>query len=600
MTLSTQAQAGCITKDIAGQWLFNGHLEVCLLKLAAPSDNQLKNDESRPENLAMLTSLLQANSAAEKSLLEQENPGKPVIILAPELAFGSSDFVDINSLVKQCSQNLIFICGFGFTAGAVLSDLVSKENVEGIWNNLPNSQKKYNGGWVWVKEEENVRCYVSLKNFLEQGVELSVPNLDQGDQILRLEGKDIIVFPTICADLISSEVSSPRKRIENSLTESCSSNKKTLITGSLLNNKSSSGWWKTAIGDLLDSNKGVNPRLLLSNCMNPWPVEDEEEDKWRCLSGAYQHIEGSRPPKISLPNIRYVNDAKFSGLLVRNSVLSCVFGKLNWSNNQAEGLNVLSPGSQYVRVNNSLLLCGGECAADELFRFILRHKAKFYNELITLNNQARILAETKLDNLLAQLSPGSRSPIRKEAGLLFLKCLKGVDKKAVFNPDKLHTEKVALDCAITTLVIIQHALDGELLPEGKQLDQGQILSSDGQREVLIWDSSEHTPKRLHEMVAETVVKDGGSFRPLTVIGRGNSGGMHPPDGRIRSTRLADITDASPLSIPGKPVERDICGASDRVVYWKNQGEIDEILASTKSGQNIEVELKSEISSVEEL
>tara|TARA_R110002072_G_scaffold70641_1_gene170388 strand:- start:961 stop:1191 length:231 start_codon:yes stop_codon:yes gene_type:complete len=76
--------------------------------------------------------------------------------------------------------------------------------------------------------------------------------------------------------------------------------------------------------------------------------------------------------------------------------------------------------------------------------------------------------------------------------------------------------------------------------------------------------------------------------------------MPPPDGRIRSTRFADITDASPLSIPGEPVERDICGASDRVVYWKNQGEIDEILASTNPGQNIKVELKGEISSVEEL
>lgn len=286
---------------------------------------------------------------------------------------------------------------------------------------------------------------------MEQSAELSIPNIDQGDQILRLEGNDLIVFPTICADLISAEASSPRRRIANSLRNNCSANKKTLITGSLLNLKSSSGWWKTAIGDLLDSTKGSIPRLLLSNCVNPLPVEDEEEDKWRCLSGAYQHLEGSKPPNMPLPNIRYVNDTKFSGLLVRNPEVGCIFGKLNWSNNQAEGLNVLSPGSQYIWINNEFLLSDGECAADELVRFIYRHKARVYNDLINLNDGARTLAEIKLNNLLAQLSPSSGSSLRNVAGLLFLKCLKGIDKKATFNPDNLHAEKVALDCALSNI-----------------------------------------------------------------------------------------------------------------------------------------------------
>lgn len=597
MTPNSDTPCGYITRTLSGSWLTNGHLEVCLLKLATPTESEWKNDENRLENLAIVTKLLQADTAPQKSILEQEMPAKPVIVVAPELAFGSPDYAQIDTLINQYPHNLIFICGFGFTEGAILTDLANKDNVEGVWQIPPITQKKYNCGWVWIKETSNIQCYIFLKNFEEQTHEISIPNLEQGDQILRLEGDDLIVFPTICADLISEEVSSPRKRIAISLHDNCSTSKKTLITGSLLNQKSSSGWWKTAIGDLLDSTKSSNPRLMLSNCENPLPVQDEEDDKWRCLSGAYQNFEDSKSPIIPLPNVRYVDDTKFSGLLVRNPEVGCVFGKLNWSNNQAVGLHVLSPGSKFVWTQNQLQRCDGECSADELHRFIRRYKANAYHTLIGLNSNARTLAETKLDELLLRLSHNSSSSLRNVAELLFLRCLKGIDKIATFNPEKLYTEKDALDCAITTLVLIQHALDAELMPEGKELDQGQILSADGEREVLVWDSSEYTAKRLHEMISETVVKDGGSARPLTILGRGNGGGTNPPSGRVTSTRLADITNASSLTGQNQSIEKDICESSDRVVYWKNQGEIDEVLMSTNSDQNLKTELKLQINSV---
>jgi hypothetical protein len=51
MTPISETQAGWITKQIGGDWLRNGHLEVCLLKLAAPEGSQWENDESRSENL---------------------------------------------------------------------------------------------------------------------------------------------------------------------------------------------------------------------------------------------------------------------------------------------------------------------------------------------------------------------------------------------------------------------------------------------------------------------------------------------------------------------------------------------------------------------
>ena len=145
----------------------------------------------------------------------------------------------------------------------------------------------------------NVQSYIFLKNYFEQTGEITVPNLKEGTCILRLEADDIVIFPLVCADLICNEISSPRQKIINSIENAGISNKKLLVTGSLLNSNSSSGHWKAAIGDLLEKIKPSNGRLLLSNCVNPDPVREEETDKWRCLSGAFQHREGCKRPKKS-------------------------------------------------------------------------------------------------------------------------------------------------------------------------------------------------------------------------------------------------------------------------------------------------------------
>ncbi len=337
-----------ITKDIGDDWTVNDHLKVCILKLGCPSEDEWKNDLSRTGNLAIVTSLLQPLEELPQSILAQEFPNSPSLVLAPELAFGSSDFESLDALIKQYDQNLIFVCGFGLTNGSNLVNLANRIDVEGIWHTPPNINKKYNGGWAWVKDGNTTRCYVFLKNYFEQTSEITVPNLVEGECSLRLEGSNLVIFPLICADLISTVSNSPSKRIVESLVGSSSSNKKVLVTGSLLNEKSESGHWKAAIGDLLGLSKTSNARLLLSNCVNPSPVQDENTDKWRCLSGAYQHREGCKPPSNPLPNIRYVDDTKFSGFVLRNPEIGAAFGKLQWTNNSSQGLHAFSECSQHI------------------------------------------------------------------------------------------------------------------------------------------------------------------------------------------------------------------------------------------------------------
>ena len=113
--------------------------------------------------------------------------------------------------------------------------------------------------------------------------------------------------------------------------------------------------------------------------------------------------------------------------------------------------------------------------------------------------------------------------------------------------------------------------------------------------VLVWDSKEYTANELFNKVKEDVVKEGGSARPLTIVGKGKQFGSPPEDGRIRSNRLADISSASnSKSNTTSADERDICESSDRVVYWKNQSKIDDALISTEDAEKLKEQIKQEI------
>jgi len=582
------SNSNCIVKPISGSWLTNGHLEVCILKLISPTENQYKNDESRADNLAIIDALFSAVTA-DTCFLDDQVSGKPILLLAPELAFGSSDYERLNQLITNYNQNLIFISGFGFAKGGALTRLAENPNVKGAWQSLypPKADKKYNCGWVWVKYGAEVQCHIFLKNFFEQNSEITIPNLCEGDSILRLEGCDLVIFPLICADLISSEVNGSRQRIMQSLMDDSSATKKVLITGSLLNENSSSGWWKTAIGDLLESTRSSTPRLLLSNCVNPHPSKNEEDDKWRCLSGCYQYLEGCKKPVNPLPVVRFVADTKFAGLVARTPDYGCVFAKLNWSNNPSEGKHALSLCSQYIWHEKKLSSSDDECAADELHRFIKRYKGNIFDP-VGFNKNARALANEELDKLLTLLDPFSKAPLRSFAKTFLQKCLKDMFKHEDISLDDLHVHYDRLDCAITTIVLIKAAIGAELMPEDKGLEYGQLLSSNGEHEVLIWSNSDYKAQELYDKVKANIVMNGGSARPLVIVGRGNNYGSPPPEGRIFSDRYEDYSNFY-------PDKDDICNPRDRVVFWRNQGSIDDILSSPDPAQNLKEELKSKIS-----
>ena len=567
--------------DIDENWLTNGQLDVCFLKLQTPPLPTMIGNESRPINLEILRKTLTQQEGGARSLLEQEVNTNSAILLAPELAFGSVDFDAIDELVGQASNCLILVAGFGFSDGQLLIDQDSLAHVTGIWSAPPIANKNYNGAWVWVKSSESIHCYICLKNYPEQQREIAVPNLVFGNEILRLEFNDLVVFPLVCADLISTQENSPAKRIVESLKDVSNADKKTLITASLLNYKSHSGYWKDAIGDLLQTARAYKTRVLLCNCVNPDPLVDEDEDKWRCLTGGYGHLDDTRPPQLPLPNLRYVKDTKYSGLVLRNPEHGCVFTKLSWTNNASEGAHILTSAAQHVLSDNLLVQCDGDCAADELFRFISKHKGGCLHEMVELTETSMDIAKVELEDLLQRLAPGSNDSLRKFSGEIFSKCLAGVDYKKPICADDLSMYKKNLDCAVTTMMIIRKVISADLLSLGEELEYGQLLDQNSDSEILVWDTANYKSSQLYDKVKGSVSIRGGSARRLTVIGRGNNAGTLPPNGRVRTTRLDDIGISSSSADLGSE-ERDITMPKDRVVFWQNQGEIDDILSSVTS------------------
>ena len=170
----------CIHKNIGGNWLVSGHIEACILKTQCPTEDEYSNDKSRLENIAIIKRLLDTG-CVDGGILKKEVAERPAIVLAPELAFGSPDFDALDTLIKKYEKNIIFICGFGFSVGSALIDISNKPDVEGIWSAAPQNEKKYNGGWVWIKNENSVQCYIFIKNYFEQTGEITVPNLKEGN-----------------------------------------------------------------------------------------------------------------------------------------------------------------------------------------------------------------------------------------------------------------------------------------------------------------------------------------------------------------------------------------------------------------------------------
>lgn len=565
-----------ITED----WLTNDELPICLLKTLPPEVEHYSKDISRPENIKLLRKLFESGKG---SRLEQVSLKNPCLILATELAFSSQDYSEIKSIVEKGTCRFIFISGFGFTFGRDLNKLVKNENVIGCWDDTLAEDARYNCGWIWLKDNGKLQCFIFLKTFIDQTHETPY-GISEGKKIVRIQGPDLVIFPLICSEVVCNRANSPKETILQSLnSKKPNVSQKILITVSSYEPNPSHPAWQAGIGNLLNNNHNI--RLLLTNCGLPIPTEDETKDKWRCLSGAYQKIGTMKDPLPLLPHLRFVKDNQFEGLALRNSNYGIAAGKLVWTNSGTDGKYLMTINFRDAWKGENLEMYECTAAQEELLRTIDRFKGvtielgEFKGKAIAKN------FEDEIEVMKSEFAAFDLADKETQALELLRKCLYGIEANVEINSDKFSEDLSKSFCrALMSLLIIKRSLNLNFPKE--KIDYGQILSSLFDQEILVWKSPNKKSVKMISMLQQ-LAGDGGSAKVLTVVGGGNGVGLNPDSHRIKSNRLTDISAGS------RSNEQLITKTRDKVIYWQNMGQLEDVYSAKTEIE----ELKSEIHSL---
>ena len=366
-----------------------GHLNLCLLQLP-PSIEAIATDASRPLALNALRDLLAGGPAHATPALQQMVPGAgPVLIVAPEYAFGFPDWAAINALVRCAKRPLVLLAGFGATPAQTVLDWQAAGDAGGkerllSWRqdvNPISPAMRVNGGWCWIHDPASTtQCLIYLKNVLQQAVEaIQLPDLQVGEVILHLHFADLDLFPLICADLIqpaAQHAGSPQARVQQILAD-VSTARPALVVGSLLQCGFNPNW-AIAIDALLNTVLVGRPgAVALSNIAHDTPLADEEHDKWRSLSGVFAPYGALPKGQDNLPAARALNAQGIAGAVVRHTHGCATAGVVGWSPYNPINGALAWRGNMYCPIIADGLAAPiappPAAAAYEIVRFLRRH-----------------------------------------------------------------------------------------------------------------------------------------------------------------------------------------------------------------------------------
>ena len=282
--LNPTFEGGVCTIRTDTAWLnHNGEIPVCLAQPQLVDPAAVSIDDARPQSLVLANAIF-ADDYGLRRISRWFN-GESGLLIFPEYAFSSRDFDALNDLIALHPHPLIVIGGFGAVEGANLLQLLNK--CTATWNTGAagvDPQSRYNAAWCWIHHGPgDSSCYIVLKNFFEQQVEIALINgLTCGDHILQIEAQDLLLFPIICSDLVCEQVTSARTRISQKLQNVPANGRRVLVTAPLYTNKPESNHWPGVINNIVSLNNR-QAGLILVNQLAAKPFLDAADDKWRDL-----------------------------------------------------------------------------------------------------------------------------------------------------------------------------------------------------------------------------------------------------------------------------------------------------------------------------
>lgn len=527
--------------EVTASLLAATRLAICLLQLP-PSVSAVDGDQSRPLAINTVRDLLVGGPDHAVPALQRMIPGAdPVLVIAPEYAFGSGDWTEIDTLVRAATRPIILLAGFGATLGRSVLDWQAAGAGEATqrhlgWREIDGAIsdiQRVNGGWCWLHTPgETTHCITYLKNVLEQSVEaVNLPDLQEGRAIIHLAFGDVDIFPLICADLLqpaAQNAGSPQGRILHAL-GTTGADRPALVVGSLLQ----SGYnvnWVAAVNSLLNTVLAGRPgAVALCNIAADAPKPDEAHDKWRSLSGLYVPYDALPKGQDNLPAVRALNDMGIAGGVVRATEACATAGHVAWGPFTPVKGKFAWRGNMSCPIGTAGLaaLTGPvpSPAAGEIARFLRRHPP-----VATAAPRLQAGLNLVVEQLNAVTDPMPSA--------LLDATLNGVGPARPQDPDRLHVAETsaAFKAGIQAVATLK-SIGGISWQTNAKLT-GQLLLANA-KHLLVWRSPDKSRLAMRRDLAAWRMLPGTEHPDLIVLGAGPNGDL--AEGEIRQDRRDDIS-----------------------------------------------------------
>lgn len=519
-----------------GAWLTEqGEAHVVLAQVAPPSLDILTEDASRPWVIETIRGLL----GADRHLAEIVTGNRPAILVLPELALGFGDWETVDALVRDWPRPLIVISGFGVTRGDRLNAWLIANGPTARHAGWPNGSgpadtRLYNGGWCWIHRPGATACVSFLKATAEQHDEIHIEGLDQGTFNLLVRVNDLIIFPVICSDLLSTAGGHrvvPHK-IARYLEENVNDGTRVLVVGLLLQ-KTAHEKWRNAVIEAANSINSERVNVCLVNSANNICAMYEDADRWRDYSGVYVAKERHAYPD-QFAAVRRFSTEQIDGAVVRATSAAVLGGPLRWTFDAATGRHLWAVQMDYGVTPQGALI---ESSCGDRFRF---EALRILKRLMDANDAPDVfktaVARVSYGQVQTQLSTAA-PPVAEVICQKTLFGESGQEANTQLSADTLSSFIQQTAVGLKALGALK-SLDGVAWqPDPKQ--KGQLHVQERDSNVLVW-CYPGTPIRLNQTLRRWR-SELAPARPLIVFKKATGAYYTAP--HATSKRRDDVGDA---------------------------------------------------------
>lgn len=570
--------AGIFDIPISGNWVLpDNQLWLALAKPPLETKQPILDDASRPQALALAQRLF-ARNAAGQFPLTVGSAGKSSMVLFPEFAFGSEDFAALDALIREQTEPVITIAGFGAVRGEMLRAQIEAGRVQCGWANglaAIEAAKRYNAAWCWIHDPRQNganahRCFVLLKNWPDQREErVTIPDIAQGTAVVRLVANDSIIIPVICADVLCVEADGPHERIAASIRASAAtSHKMILVSVIMLDGKPSHGAWRTRIGDLIAA-APLKVAVVTCNHVSVAPLPVEDDDQMRCLSGALvSQTQYSPDHRETLHPVRPVKFGAIAGYVLRSTAPGVVAGDFIWREVGLINRFIWLPNSREILDGANWITTIESPERIETLRWCDRVSLPPW---LTAGSPGDLFLRTGYAGIRQALLRGNLGSAIWTDALTG----RGLDQKFAHQLDNAGGTpalRLAIDEAYLSLGSLLLATGYRFSPQN---DPGHLhrpaVAEKAPRDIIIWSSPDWLCERQMQELQEAAL-NGRYGATVVVVARG-AGGNAAAFTRVVPTATTDISNG-PAGEDGDYTQPPVA-----LVFWMPLGDLHSLLAS---------------------